>query len=275
METFSALLAHCAGNSTVTGEFPAQRPVTPSFDVFFDLCLNKRLSKQSWGWGSETLSRLLRCHCNAVTMKLMMFVPELRNGWEKPCYFSIDLGAVSIRKTVLPGMAIPYPTIHHFQQICAHMCACHKAWSWNYLPKYQIHGKTANFSNTSNKACLNLYHTLNTDHSHDTTRHVMYGKCYWCSCGQINFVLLWCVLISIVMMTSSNGNIFRVTGPLQGKSTGHRWIPLTKASNAELWRFLDLRSNKRFGKQSRRLWFETPWRSLLRHCNVIWRQGVD
>ena len=33
-----------------TGEFPAQRPVTPSFDVFFDLCLNKRLSKQSWGW---------------------------------------------------------------------------------------------------------------------------------------------------------------------------------------------------------------------------------
>ena len=50
METFSALLAICAGNSPVTGEFPAQRPVTRSLDVFFDLCLNKRLSKQSWGW---------------------------------------------------------------------------------------------------------------------------------------------------------------------------------------------------------------------------------
>ena len=49
METFSALLAICAGNSPVTGEFPAQRPVTRSFDVFFDLGLNKRLSKQSWG----------------------------------------------------------------------------------------------------------------------------------------------------------------------------------------------------------------------------------
>ena len=47
METFSALLAFCAGNSPVTGEFPAQRPVTRSFDVFFDLHLNKRLSKQS------------------------------------------------------------------------------------------------------------------------------------------------------------------------------------------------------------------------------------
>ena len=48
METFSALLAHCAGNSPVTGEFPSQRTVTRRFDVFFDLCLNKRLSKQSW-----------------------------------------------------------------------------------------------------------------------------------------------------------------------------------------------------------------------------------
>ena len=47
METFSALLALCVGNSPVTGEFPSQRPVTRNFDVFFDLCLNKQLSKQS------------------------------------------------------------------------------------------------------------------------------------------------------------------------------------------------------------------------------------
>ena len=56
METFSALLAICAGNSPVPGEFPAQRPVTRSFDVFFDLRLNKRLSKQSSGWWFQTLS---------------------------------------------------------------------------------------------------------------------------------------------------------------------------------------------------------------------------
>ena len=47
METFSALLAICAGNSPVPGEVPAQRPVTRCFDIFFDLRLNKRLSKQS------------------------------------------------------------------------------------------------------------------------------------------------------------------------------------------------------------------------------------
>ena len=40
------------------------------------------------------------------------------------------------------------------------------------------------------------------------------------------------------MMTSSNGNIFRVIGHLWGEFTGHRWIPLTKASDAELWCFL-------------------------------------
>ena len=64
METFSALLAICAGNSPVPGEFPAQRPVTRSFAVFFDLRLNKRLSKQSWGWWFKTFSRPLWRHCN-------------------------------------------------------------------------------------------------------------------------------------------------------------------------------------------------------------------
>ena len=45
MGTFSMLLAICDGNSPVPGEFPAQRPMALSFDVFFDLRLNKRLSK--------------------------------------------------------------------------------------------------------------------------------------------------------------------------------------------------------------------------------------
>ena len=66
METFSALLAICAGNSPVPGEFPAQRPVTRSFDVFFDLRLNKRLSKQPWGWWFETPAWSLWRHRNDI-----------------------------------------------------------------------------------------------------------------------------------------------------------------------------------------------------------------
>ena len=48
--------------------------------------------------------------------------------------------------------------------------------------------------------------------------------------GMLNF--------GIIMMTSSNGSIFCVTGPLCGDFTGHQWIPHTKASDAELWCFL-------------------------------------
>ena len=64
MVTFSALLALCVGNSPVTEEVPSQRPVARSFDVFFHQCLNKWLSKQSWGWWFETPSRSLWRHYN-------------------------------------------------------------------------------------------------------------------------------------------------------------------------------------------------------------------
>ena len=66
METFSALLAFYAGNSPLPGEFPAQRPVTRSFDVFVDLRPNKRLSKQWWGWWFETPSGPLCRHCSGI-----------------------------------------------------------------------------------------------------------------------------------------------------------------------------------------------------------------
>ena len=70
-----------------------------------------------------------------------------------------------------------------------------------------------------------------------------------------------------LMMTSSNGNIFSVTGPLCGEFTGHRWIPCTKASDAELWCFL-WSAPKWLNKQSWGWWFETPSRSLWRLCNI-------
>ena len=66
IKIFSALLAICAGNSPVPDEFPAQRPVTRSFDVFFDLRPNKRLNKQWRGWWFETQSYPLWRHCNAL-----------------------------------------------------------------------------------------------------------------------------------------------------------------------------------------------------------------
>ena len=54
------------GEFTGPGDFPTQRPVTRSFDVFFDLRLNKRLSKQTWGWCFETQSWSLWRQFNAL-----------------------------------------------------------------------------------------------------------------------------------------------------------------------------------------------------------------
>ena len=67
IETFSALLVLCAGNSPVTGEFPSQRSVTRNFDVFFDLRLSQQLSKQSKSGWFETPSRSLWRHCNGIS----------------------------------------------------------------------------------------------------------------------------------------------------------------------------------------------------------------
>ena len=70
-----------------------------------------------------------------------------------------------------------------------------------------------------------------------------------------------------IMRTSSNGNIFRVTGLWCGEFTGHRWIPLTKASKAELWCFLWSAPEHTAEQIWRLRWFEAPSRSLWCHYN--------
>ena len=65
--------------------------------------------------------------------------------------------------------------------------------------------------------------------------------CDWSGCQVLltDGLTLWSLNTCCgIMMTSSNGNVFRLTGPLCGEFTGHWWIPLTKASDSELWCFL-------------------------------------
>ena len=69
-------------------------------------------------------------------------------------------------------------------------------------------------------------------------------------------------------MTSSNGNIFRATGPLCGEFTGPGEFPTQRPVTRSFDVFFDLRLNKRLSKQPRGWWFETPSWSLWRHCNV-------
>ena len=85
---------------------------------------------------------------------------------------------------------------------------------------------------------------------------------------------IWMSHISIIapyngMMMSSNGNIFRGTGPLWGKPTVTIGFPSERPVTRCLEVFLDLRLNKWLCKQSKRRWFETPLHSLWRHYNEI------
>ena len=90
MEIFFALLALYAWKSPVTGEFPSQRPVTRSLDVFFDLCLNKRLSKQLWRWWIETPSRSLWRHCNDVRTEANVYYHMIKKQTDIRCRLSTE-----------------------------------------------------------------------------------------------------------------------------------------------------------------------------------------
>ena len=102
-----------------------------------------------------------------------------------------------------------------------------------------------------------------------TTRKIesYYSQWIW-----MNWVSRWVSIKSCVcfcsMMTSSDGNIFRVTRPLCGEITGHPWIPSQRPVARSFDVLFDLRLDKQLSEQSRRRWFETSSRSLWRYCNV-------
>ena len=66
----------------VNGGFPAQRPETRSFDAFLDLRLNKRFSKQSWGWWFEIPSRSLWRHCNGLSWSVSSRLSGIYEIWD-------------------------------------------------------------------------------------------------------------------------------------------------------------------------------------------------
>ena len=175
METFSALLALCVGNSPVPGDYPAQRPVTRSFDVFFDPRLNKRLIKQSWSWWFETLPRPLWRHSNVTKTLSINILAALFRLWR--CGVS--------------GLGV--------------WCSWKRQGMWR---KEYAH--------------LRYY------------RRTLPGPRSYCGRWD-SWHLRFRVASQIRMIMSSNGNTFRVTGPLRGEFTGHRCNPHTKASDAELW----------------------------------------
>ena len=128
---YSALLALCAGKSLVIGEFPSQRPVTRSFDMFFDLCLNKRLIKQSWGWWCETPSQ---SSCRHYSVKSLLI--HYQTDWP---YLDITCwnGASFQCKDNFPGITMSVLNTRilwgRITQVRRYLVSA--AWISNYTPQ--------------------------------------------------------------------------------------------------------------------------------------------
>ena len=146
METFSALLDLCAGNSQVTGKFPSQRPVTQSFYVFFDLRLNRRLNKQSRCQWFETPSRSVWCHCNDILYSGTLLCPfplSLGSIFPPPsdCWITCIISNRNCWEQVLFHHTPPHPCCKDFvlrRLIYIYICICvywalSKSWRWVFM----------------------------------------------------------------------------------------------------------------------------------------------
>ena len=150
------LLRFAIHTHTVTGEFPAQRTVTRSFDVFFDLRLSQQLSKQSICWCFETPSRSLWRHCNglsvfcyglvpvdfSVALEITSIAPMRVKQFLKLCemyhtYTRKDNIILRIRSTVEPCAYISYDTRCHCRSLTRHYAAWLRFARWFPCGRYK------------------------------------------------------------------------------------------------------------------------------------------
>ena len=192
----------------IPGEFPTQRLVTRSFDVYFGLRLNKWLSKQSWDWRFETPSRPLWRHRNDKHVwdmwlsirRKMLCLNDRQLAWKsKQKHFQFS-NLDSVSRTILQTRQCfrQISTMQQFATKSGHMCTHVHNYVHSYVPNW-------------------------------------FTKLFFMVQAADVVIVLRRLIWKCTMSWWRHQNIFRVTGPLCGEFTGHRWIPCTNASDAELW----------------------------------------
>ena len=242
METFSALLAICAGNSPAPGEFPAQRPVTRSFRVFFDLRLNKPLSKQSWGWWFETLPRPLWRHCNGnYSMTKHNKTEGVVHGIHCGFHGRGITSQMNGNSTVTPLVTVLKTNMN-------------KTSKFKITDPLLVESKDHRWIAFTNVTVMRKafpswrHHAMSTGRRRSLT------------------------LIIVFTMTSSDGSIFRVAGPLWGKPPVISGFP----SQRPVPRSFDIffAPEQTVEKQSRGRWFETSSLSSWRHIDHCYSKST-
>ena len=192
---------------------------------------------------------------------MVKHVPLIRQSWWVTLVQNLDnFVGLSVVSLWYATSRINRTLIRKSLRFRLSVCVLNKAvrsssscFGWTQTLEWQTCAKSTSWysSSISHKICktfmlcfilLWLYQQFSVD-SWDTFTHSL--QVYFTVTGAIMsvpltdmvYLRLWLVYVSI-MMTSSNGSISRVTGHLCGEFTGPRWIPHTKASDAELWCFL-------------------------------------
>ena len=233
METFSSSLALCAGNSPATGEFPTQRPVTRSFDVFFIYAwINDWVNNRAAGD-----LRRHRAHQDVIVMDINR--PEIqKDEW---CRKTNKKGQ-EYRKASDTDMSVIQKS-PYLRSVCHGLST-----SWYFMTEtictviqdrwhrmiYNKVNSTANYISNMRLGFLFAWVGANTNLEPNEYLFFKENICWDTAArnASANHELYK------YMMTSWNGSISRVTCPLCGKFTGDRWIPRTKGSDGELWCFL-------------------------------------
>ena len=193
----------CAGNSPVPGEFPAQRPVTRSFDVFFDLRLNKRLSKQSWGWWFETPSCPIWRHRNEAHFPTSWAVENIPrsviniviNSFTATHTYRCTVCKLSTRNTIYV-----ISTYHKLEDIILDI-----AEMVTIGEVRRVTEDDGRFGDTESVSHGVMGH-VGQVHQHAYAVHLLHHD------------------LQIYIVTSCHGNAPRITGPLWGESSSHRGI---------------------------------------------------
>ena len=120
---FPSGLLHC--HRSVTGEFPPQMPVMWSFDIFFDLRLNKRLSEQPWGRWFQTPSHSLWRHCNVITVSPLPYGHRKRNTilTKSPSQAAPGVVNLTTSRTDCDDFFSPKMTLFPYQWCYPYTCA--------------------------------------------------------------------------------------------------------------------------------------------------------
>ena len=126
-------------------------------------------------------------------------------------------------------------------------------------------------SQRSNNAGLDVFFDHSSNKRLNKRSNRQWSETPWCTLWRLCNIYPSrpCVIThSFITMTSSNGNIFRVTGPLCGEFTGPGEFPAQRPVTRSFYVFFDLHPNKRLSKQPWGWWFEAPPWSFWRQCNV-------